>query len=200
MDTSLIVALVGVGGTLLGSIIGLTSGIIQEKIRLNAERKNHIIKSLFDKEFVLYQSLNEKFVNLLSASRPLSSAIKSGLQKSVLEESDRSYFRKEASKYLDAYEIAELELVKCSPYIKKEIYNKYCTLLDLSYEIVETTSNVSSYFSSRKEEKEAFDKDKNADSIIHSVDEYFKNGRNLWKEILGDIKEHLKSLEDNKNV
>ena len=42
MDTSLIVALVGVGGTRLASAIGFAGNAILENIRLNNERKTHM--------------------------------------------------------------------------------------------------------------------------------------------------------------
>ena len=72
MDTALIVALVGVGGVVLGSAISLTGSIIQEKIKLNNERKIYIAKSMFDKEFAIYQDLNGKFGTLISSYREAS--------------------------------------------------------------------------------------------------------------------------------
>ena len=80
MDTSLIVALVGVVGTLLASAIAFISNIVIEKNRLSNERKTYISKALFDKEFLLYQALNEKMFHCASVCGDIRSSIEYDLK------------------------------------------------------------------------------------------------------------------------
>ena len=124
MDTALIVALVGVGGVVLGSAISLTGSIIQEKIKLNNERKIYIAKSMLDKEFTIYQSLNGKFGTLISSFREFCVTWEFGITKDKEMIDKHKKFHESINAFFDAYEDVELELSKCGPFIQDNIEKK----------------------------------------------------------------------------
>lgn len=60
MTEDVIVGLIGSGSALLGTIIGLIGNRVIEFVKAKNERRIHISKTRFDKEFIIYQELAEK--------------------------------------------------------------------------------------------------------------------------------------------
>ena len=136
MDSSLIVALVGVGGTLLASVIGFAGNAILENIRLNSERKTHMIKALFDKEYELYQTINDKMISMTSLSQTIYNSIERDITKTTLSDEDKRFYRKECEKFVVAYNDTELLLAKSEPFIQKNIYETYKECLDSTNKVL----------------------------------------------------------------
>ena len=65
MSDVVIVAILGVIGTLIGSVIGLLCGTITESKRAENERRLHSQRVRFDYEFNLYQILAEKHLTMV---------------------------------------------------------------------------------------------------------------------------------------
>ena len=201
MDTSLIVALVGVGGTLLASAIGFAGNAILENIRLNNERKTHMIKALFDKEYELYQTLNDKIISMTSLCRTICNSMERDITKTKLSEDDKRFYRRECEKFIVAYNDAELTLAKSEPFIQKSIYEKYKECLSETENLLSNFREFIIYF-------KVIDKtDENTiKTTIKSKDEFILSATdNLQKSIgflhwaMEEIKIYINSLEGNKN-
>ena len=146
MDISLIVALVGVGGTLLASAIGFAGNAIIEKIRLNNERKTHMIKALFDKEYELYQNINDRMISLYSICRTVCNSTESDFSKTKLNDEEKRLYRKDCEKLLIAYQDAELELAKSEPFIQRNVYDTYKKCLEVTKNIISHSYEFIIYF------------------------------------------------------
>lgn len=201
MDTSLIVALVGVGGTLLASAIGFAGNAILENVRLKNERKTHMIKSLFDREYELYQSINDKMISMTSLCRALCNITESDFSKTKLTDEDKRFYRKELEKLLVAYQEAELILAKSEPFIQKSIYEKYKECLEATHNILPNCRDFLMYF-------KVFDSSdaETIKNIVENKDEILASTRQRLQESVSylhwameEIKIYINSLEGNKN-
>jgi hypothetical protein len=201
MDVSLIVAFVGVGGTLLGSAIASVASIIKEKMHLANERKMHIIKARFDNEFKFYQELNETMIRLHSSCRTICSAMKNFIGKSSLPEEDDNYFCENGARFIDDYRDAEIELAKCAPFIDKKIYTAYGSFLEKTKDIALHFQRLNIYFHDLGELKENELKmiEENKDETISSIDKSFEEITELLQAVMDMIKNHINSLEEKQN-
>lgn len=201
MDVSLIVAFVGVGGTLLGSAIASVASIIKEKMHLANERKMHIIKARFDNEFKFYQELNETMIRLHSSCRSMCTAMKAFIGKSSLPEEEDNYFCEKGARFIDDYRDAEIELAKCAPFIDEEIYTAYKAFLEGMTEVAQHFKRLNIYFHKldKLEETELQMVEGNKEETISSIDKSFEEITSLLHAVMDKIKNHINSLEETKN-
>ena len=128
MDTSLVVALIGVGGTLIASTIGFVSNCIIENIRTKNERKAYLSKVLLDKQIFIYQELSEKANKVIESCDALCSIINVAHANNEYEWTTNHFL-----KLFDDFSIKFQDLCsvfgKSCPFIDMEIDNKYRNLL-----------------------------------------------------------------------
>ena len=194
MDTSLLIALVGVGGTVLGSVIGLTGSIVLEKIRLKNERKSYVIKSMFDKEFAIYQDLNGKFGTLISSYREFCVIWEFGITKDKEMINKQEKFYKNINAFLDAYADAELELSKCSPFIQSNIENKYQNIIDICRYIPRNCDILQRCYDNPNA---IFDNEKNnKEKLLKELESQYKKAKISLTDAFKEIKIYKNSLEE----
>lgn len=127
MTEGIWVALIGLGGVLLGGGISIIGIIISTK----AEKKNHIIKTRFDKEFEIYQELSANILAIVFSS------------KDVVKLLDRmiGYDNNEILKVLNDIKVCDETFTKCilqadyinrryAPFIPKEMFSCFLSLID----------------------------------------------------------------------
>ena len=201
MDTSLIVALVGVGGTLLASAIGFAGNAILENIRLNNERKTHMMKALFDKECEFYQVINEKMILLFLACKLLCSTVHTNIEKKRLSKEDTDNYCKTGAQLLEAYQNAEIKLKECAPFIQKNIYSAYEKYLETTKKILTHFGDFMNYFKivNKADEDVVNNVNANKVEILYSANKNLDECSKLLHKAMEEIKHYINSLEDNKN-
>ena len=65
MSETVIIAIIGVAGTLIGSIIGLFGNSILERRRVKNDGRIHITKAQFDMQMGIYRELSKAFFHVL---------------------------------------------------------------------------------------------------------------------------------------
>lgn len=65
MSETVIIAIIGVAGTLIGSIIGLFGNSILERRRVKNDGRIHITKAQFDLQLEIYKKLSKAFFHVL---------------------------------------------------------------------------------------------------------------------------------------
>ena len=201
MDTSLIVALVGVGGTLLASAIGFAGNAILENIRLNNERKTHMMKALFDKEYELYQTISDKMISMTSLCRTICNNIERDIEKTKLTDGEKRFYQKEGEKFVVAYNDTELTLAKSEPFIQKNIYEKYKECLDATKNVLSAFREFIIYFKviDKIDENTVQNIIENKDEILLSSTDNLQKSIDFLHWAMEEIKIYINSLEGNKN-
>lgn len=197
MDTSLIVALVGVGGALLTSAIAFISNIVIEKSRLSNERKTYISKALFDKEFLLYQELNEKMFNCASICDEILSNIDFSL-KNPKQKMSADTFYKLSEKYINVRDDAQSTLGKCAAFINEDLLDQYYKLLDLFKPFAEMLITLKPYLAPYGNiDENILDEIKNnADEILTAKSNDLEIMRKQLIDVVKEVRKYMHSLED----
>lgn len=124
MTDTVLVALIGVGGTLLGMF---GSGIV-ERLKSKSERQLHIAKVRFDHEFEIYQALSEKHLTMVyDIGAAVMIARGASLPEGIQTYKD---FCLSMAKHIDE---ADMQNKRSAPFISKEIYESYKELGELSF-------------------------------------------------------------------
>ena len=129
MDTALIVALVGVGGALLGSAISIVGNCILEVIKSKKEKKNYISKALFEKQFLIYQELSEKFIRLIDDSNDICTTLEFAHDNATYTNGYQK-FLEGADRFSQAHIDASSAFQIYCPYISSDIDEKYRELIN----------------------------------------------------------------------
>lgn len=120
MNDVVIVAIVGVFGTVMTAAVGLIGNCVLEKQRAKDERKAHIASARFNREFDMYQRLCEKHLTMVydvgnAVLITRGAAIQSAAE-SIEEVIELS---------LTHIDEADEENKRCAPFISKEIFENY---------------------------------------------------------------------------
>ena len=123
MTDTVLVALIGVSGTLLG----MFGNSIIEKIRAKSERRLYITKVRFDHEFEIYQTLSEKHLTMVYDFGAAVMVVRgASLPEGVQSIKDFCYV---IAQHIDE---ADMQNKRSAPFISKEIFNSYKDLGELS--------------------------------------------------------------------
>ena len=127
MSDTVIVALLGLIGTLVGSIIGLFGGSVIESKRVKNERKLHAQRVQFDYEFNLYQILAEKHLTMVYDIGAAVVISRGGKYPNIDTNKD---FISLAAQHIDE---ADVQNKRSAPFISKDIFEAYKELGKLSF-------------------------------------------------------------------
>ena len=130
MSDIVIVAILGVVGTLIGSGIGLFGGAIIESKRANNERKLHAQRVGFEYEFNLYKILAEKHLTMVYDVGAAVIISRGGKYPNIDSNKD---FIALAAHHIDE---ADIENKRGAPFISKEIFEKYKELGELAFKAI----------------------------------------------------------------
>ena len=97
-----------------------------EKFRSGLDKKNYICKALFDKEFVIYQELSEKFFDMFNSNIQFMIDNK----KTITEDEQIKLYKKSYEDAFNSHRIAHRVLHANAPFIPKEIYEQFCKVKD----------------------------------------------------------------------
>jgi len=183
MDSELYVGMFTLGGTLLGFLIEFAI----ERFKVRSEKKIHVSKTKFDKEFEIYQELSENGLSMVYSVGQIALVV-SGME---VTNDERQQCKKETCDYLNKLDFSSK---KYAPFISKEVYQKYKKLVYLATHIFKLYV----YWTGE---------DENLHIRIHGVQyngkEEMKDGilslqkelSSLSDEVLDYIREYLNSLE-----
>lgn len=128
MNDVVIVAIVGVFGTVMTAAIGLIGNGVLEKQRAKDERKAHIASARFNREFDMYQKLCEKHLTMVyDVGNAVLITRGAAIQSAA--ESIEEFIELSATHIDDADE----ENKRCAPFISKEIFEDYKELRRKAY-------------------------------------------------------------------
>lgn len=120
MSDTIIVAIIGVAGTIIGTVIGLFSNVLIEKKRAKNDGRIHVSKTQFDLQIEIYKQLSSAFFRVLVKLNTLE-AIKEGrhLHK------DKLLTPNDYKILVDVTAKAQDILYENAPFIPEDIYEKY---------------------------------------------------------------------------
>lgn len=130
MSDTVIVALLGLAGTLIGSVIGLFGGTIIESKRAKNERKLHSQQVQFDYEFNLYQILAEKHLTMVYDIGMAVIISRGGKYPNIDTNKDLISL---ATQHIDE---ADVQNKRSSPFISKDIFEAYRELGKQSFKAI----------------------------------------------------------------
>ena len=130
MSDTVIVALLGLIGTLVGSIIGLFGGSVIESKRVKNERKLHAQRVQFDYEFNLYQILAEKHLTMVYDIGAAVVISRGGKYSNI---DTNKEFITLATQHIDE---ADVQNKRSAPFISKDIFEAYKELGKLSLKAI----------------------------------------------------------------
>ena len=130
MSDVVIVAILGVIGTLIGSVIGLLCGTITESKRAENERRLHSQRVRFDYEFNLYQILAEKHLTMVY---DIGTAVVISRGGEYLNINTNKDFISLATQHISE---ADIQNKRSAPFISKDIFEAYKELGKLSFKAV----------------------------------------------------------------
>ena len=123
MTDTVLVALIGVGGTLLG----MFGNSIVERAKAKSERRLYITKVRFDHEFEIYQTLSEKHLTMVYDIGTAVLVVRgASFPEGVQSIKDFCYV---IAQHIDE---ADVQNKRSAPFISKEIFNSYKELGELS--------------------------------------------------------------------
>lgn len=131
MTDVVIVAIVGVAGTVAATLFGMIGNSVLEHQKSKNERKAHIATARFNREFDMYQSLCEKHLTMVyDVGTAVMIARGSGLPEGVQSNYEFVHL---AAGHIDE---AELENKRDAPFISKEIFEDYKVLGVKTYQAI----------------------------------------------------------------
>lgn len=130
MNDTVIVALFGLVGTLVGSIIGLFGGSVIENKRAKNERHLHSQRVRFDYEFNLYQILAEKHLTMVYDIGAAVIISRGGKYPNIDTNKDLIAL---ATQHIDE---ADVQNKRSAPFISKDIFEAYKNLGKLSFKAI----------------------------------------------------------------
>lgn len=169
MDTAIYVGLFSLFGMLMGFLVEFSI----ERLRVKLEKKTHVSKTRFDKEFEIYQELSEKGLSLVYSVGEIVLSV-NGFENTPkkLEENKNN-----TCNYLNEMEFS---CKKYAPFISKDVYEKYKKLVELTTQIF----RLYVYWT---------DNDDNLRIKIHGV-QY--NGKEEMKDSIISLQKELSSISD----
>lgn len=126
MSETLIVAILGIAGTLLAPLISQFA----DNNRAKNERKLHAQKASFDLEFNLYQALVEKHLTMVY---DIGAAVLIASGKSHPSFGTNEDFIAEVAEHITE---ADIQNKRCAPFISKEIFEAYKELGKLAFKAI----------------------------------------------------------------
>lgn len=126
MSDTVIVAILGLIGTLAGAIIGLFGGAVIESKRAKNERKLHRNRVQFEYEFNTYQILAEKHLTMVYDIGAAVVISRGGSYPNIATHKD---FISVATQHIDE---ATIQNKRSAPFIAKDIFMSYKELGELS--------------------------------------------------------------------
>lgn len=120
MSDTIVVAIIGIAGTIIGTVIGLLSNVLIEKKRAKNDGRIHVSKTQFDLQIEIYKQLSSAFFHVLVNLNTLESK----------KEGKHFYKDKELNQndYIRLVEVtskAQDLLYENAPFIPEDIYEKY---------------------------------------------------------------------------
>lgn len=127
MSDTVLVALIGVVGTLLG----MFGSLFVDRSRAKSQRQLHIATVRFDHEFRIYQELSEKHLTMVydigtAVLISRGSALPAGIK-------TNGDFIMSVAKHIDE---ADMQNKRSAPFISKEIYESYKELGELAFSAI----------------------------------------------------------------
>ena len=155
-----------------------------ERYKSILEKKSHISKTKFDKEFLIYQELSEKHLSMVYCAG-ISALIVKGVE----------YNRDEQTEYLkqfcDKLNESEFSTKKYAPFIRKRVFEKYNQLDKLGKRILTLYKWLYYYKTPFINNGENYDEKTIKNQIIEKQEELSQ----LSDQILDDVRDYLDSLE-----
>lgn len=131
MTDVVIVAIVGVAGTVSATLFGMIGNSVLENQRSKNERKAHIATARFNREFDMYQNLCEKHLTMVyDVGTAVMIARGAGLPERVQSNYEFVHL---AAGHIDE---AEMENKRDAPFISKEIFEDYKALGVKTYQAI----------------------------------------------------------------
>lgn len=187
MTETIIVALIGVGATLLG----MFGNSIIENGKAKSERHLYIAKVQFDQEFKIYQSLSEKHLTMVydvgaSVVIARSKSLPDGIQ------NYKDYTRIVAQHINDA----EMDNKRNAPFISKPIYESYKELGKLAYEAISMFDLWSKFEEMSCNKIKYNEKEYTETEALKELEERQKKVSNLSDSILDEVRNYLNRKND----
>ena len=114
--------------TLLGTLLGFLVEFAIERFKIKSEKKIHVSKARFDKEFEIYQELSAKGLSMVYSIGEIVLSVNGfGNTPEKLEEN-----KKNTCDFLNEMEFC---CKKYAPFISKGVYEKYKRLIELTTHI-----------------------------------------------------------------
>lgn len=124
MTDTVLVALIGVGGTLLG----MFGNSIVERAKTKSERRLYIAKVRFDHEFEIYQTLSEKHLTMVyDIGNSVMIARGASMPENISTYKDFCIL---VAKHIDE---ADMQNKRSAPFISQEIFESYKQLGKLAF-------------------------------------------------------------------
>ncbi len=190
MDTALIVALVGVGGALLGSAISIVGNCILEVIKSKKEKKNYISKALFEKQFLIYQEFSDKFTKVIECCNNVYSTLEYTFKNPQYTNGNDAFFEEcnaFSESHLDACSIYGRYCIYLTPSIDEE----YCLLINENKLFCKEISGILHDINLGKvNDIRALDSE-----IVIKIKKRYEASSKCWKNTIEEIRKYLHSLE-----
>ena len=131
MTDTVVIAIIGVIGTLLGSGLGMFGNKVLENSRARNERQLYIGRARFNREFDMYQDLCEKHLTMVY---DIGTAVMITRGSSLPEGVETNHdFVMLSAQHIDD---ADMQNKRCAPFISKEIFEKYKELGKSAYSAI----------------------------------------------------------------
>lgn len=131
MTETVLIAIIGVAGTLLGSCLGLLGNSILEKSKVKNDRKLYMSKAQYDLELTIYRNISKQLFGLIVE---LTTIYSDDHYKQQNEEKDRESESKTYIKLVGNIADVQDTLYENAPFIPEHIYEKYDEIYQLAKE------------------------------------------------------------------
>lgn len=177
METEIIVGLF----TLAGTLVGYLSNFSIERLKAQKEHNNYISKVQFDKEFIIYQELTEKNLDMVFNINELLAKLGSGYDSA----NDKDTY----NKAINAYNSANFSVRKYAAFVPEEIYNCFIELGEICRHILYLVYS---------EEVEVFWGNSNFSETENEKDDYVIYHKKITEksnELVAKIRKHLSDIK-----
>ena len=181
MTETVMIAILGIIGTLLGTVVGFVCNVTLEKTKTKGDNKLYKSKKQYDLEFDIYRELSKKWFSLIVA---LTTKYSDDHYKQYNQSKGQSAEFKDYEEIVN--HIADVQdcLFEHAPFIPNHIYVKYKELFDLAKE----------QFWVYMEETKTYLKSNVKQPISNESKERVDRIEELYHSINDDLREYLSSI------